>query len=161
MAEFSCNNTLSATLGITLFQAMYGDNPRYQINPNPVAQLPAPSMIKEYADRLPELDSYLRSEMTWSQATYSKQANKSQIPLLKQEVGDEVWLLHHNVKTTHPSMKLSFKRLRKFRILQKVSSYAYKLDLPPLWRYTLSSTSLYLSLPLQILCQDKYNLHHP
>jgi len=80
MAEFSYNNTLSATLGITPFQAMYGDNPHYQINPNPVAKLPAPSVIKEYADRLSGLDSYLRSEMTWSQASYSEQANKSQIP---------------------------------------------------------------------------------
>jgi len=59
MAEFSSNNTLSVTLGITPFQAMYGDNPHYQINPNPVAKLPAPSVIKEYADRLPKLDSYL------------------------------------------------------------------------------------------------------
>jgi len=64
MAEFSYHNIPSATLGIMPFQAMYGDNPRYQINPNPVAKLPAPSVIKEYADRLSELDSYLRSEMT-------------------------------------------------------------------------------------------------
>jgi len=59
IAEFSYNNTLSATLGITPFQAMYGDNPRYQINPNPVAKLPALSVIKKYADRLSKLDSYL------------------------------------------------------------------------------------------------------
>jgi len=59
MAEFSHNNTLSTTLGITPFQAMYGDNPCYQINPNPVAKLPAPSVIKEYTDRLSGLDSYL------------------------------------------------------------------------------------------------------
>jgi len=129
MAEFSYNNTLSATLGITPFQAMCGKNSRYQINPNPVAKLPAPSVIKKYADCLSELDSYLRSEMTWSQATYSEQANKSQIPSPKLEVGDEVWLLRRNVKTTRPSTKLDFKHLGKFRILQKVSSHAYKLDL--------------------------------
>ena len=76
MAEFSYNNTLSATLGITPFQAMYSDNLRYQINPNPIAKLPAPSVIKKYADRLSKLESYVRSEMTWSQATYSEQANK-------------------------------------------------------------------------------------
>jgi len=130
MAEFSYNNTLSATLGITPFQAMYDDNSHYLINSNPGAKLPAPSVIKEYVDRLFELDSYLRSEMSWSQATYSEQANKSRIPPPKLEVGDEVWLLCRNVKTTRPSMKLNFKRLGKFRILQKVSSHAYKLDLP-------------------------------
>jgi len=58
MAEFSYNNTLSTTLGITPFQAMYGDNLYYQLNPNPAAKLPAPSVIKEYVDRLSELDSY-------------------------------------------------------------------------------------------------------
>jgi len=63
MAEFSYNNTISATLHITRFQAMYGDNPRYQILLNPKQKLPAPSVIKEYADRLANLDSYLRSEM--------------------------------------------------------------------------------------------------
>jgi len=130
MAEFSYNNTLYATLGITPFYAMYGNNPRYQINPNPAAKLPAPSVIKEYADRLSELDAYLCSEMTWSQAAYSEQANKARIPALKLEVGDEVWLLRRHVKTSCPSTKLDFKRLGKFRILQKVSSHAYKLDLP-------------------------------
>jgi len=59
MAEFSYNNTLSITLGIMPFQAMYGDNLPYQINPNPAAKLPASSVIKEYADHLSELDSYL------------------------------------------------------------------------------------------------------
>jgi len=108
MAEFSYNNTLSATLVIMPFQAMYGDNPHYQINSNLAAKLPAPSVIKEYTDCLSELDSYLRSEMTWSQATYSEQANKSRISPPKLEVEDEVWLLRRNIKTTRPSMKLDF-----------------------------------------------------
>jgi len=110
---------------------MYGDNPRYQLNLNPTAKLPAPCVIKQYADRLSELDFYLRSEMTWSQATYSEQANKSRISSPKLEVGDEVWLLRRNVQTTRPSTKLDFRRLGKFRMLQKVSSHAHKLDLPP------------------------------
>ena len=62
MAEFSYNNTLSATLGIRAFYAMYGSNPCYQINPT--AKLPVPSVIREYADHLSELDSYLHSEIT-------------------------------------------------------------------------------------------------
>ena len=65
MAEFSYNNTLSATLGITPFYTIYGSNPHYQINPNPVVKLSATSVIREYADRLSELDSYLHSEMPW------------------------------------------------------------------------------------------------
>jgi len=130
MAKFSYNNTISATLHITPFQAMYGDNPRYQILPNSNQKLPAPSVIKEYADRLANLDSYLRSEMLWAQATYAEQANNSRIPTPKLEISDEVWLLCRHVKTNRPSSKLDYKRLGKFPIIQKVSSHAYKLDLP-------------------------------
>jgi len=130
MAEFSSNNTLSASLGIMPFYTMYGNHSHYQMNPNPAAKLPVPSVIREYGNHLSELDSHLCSEMTWSQAVYSEQANKTRIPAPKLEVGDEVWLLRRHVKTTHPSTKLDFKCLGKFRILQKVSSHAYKLDLP-------------------------------
>jgi len=63
MPDFSYNNTISATLHITPFQAMYADNPQYQILPNLNQKLPAPSVIKEYADWQANLDSYLRSEM--------------------------------------------------------------------------------------------------
>jgi len=69
--------------------------------------------------------------MAWAQAIYAEQANKSRLPHPKLEVGDEVWLLRRHVRTTRPSTKLDHKRLGKFRILQKISSHAYKLDLPP------------------------------
>jgi len=131
MTEFSYNNTLSATLGITPFYAIYGSSPHYQIHPNNTAKLPAPSVVREYADRLSELDFYLYSGMTWSQAAYSEQANKARIRVPKLEAGDKVWLLRRHVKTSRPSTKLDFKRLDKFSILPKVSSHAYNLDLPP------------------------------
>ena len=93
MAEFSYNNTLSATLRINSFYAMYGSNPCCQINSNLPIKLLAPSVFREYADRLSKLDSYLRSQMTWSQAAYSEPANKTWIHAPKLEVGDKVWLL--------------------------------------------------------------------
>ena len=67
--------------------------------------------------------------MTWAQAMYSEQADEYRIPAPKFEVGNEVWLLRKNLKTTRPSSKLDFKRLRKFRIIKKMSSHAYKLEL--------------------------------
>ena len=115
---------------MTLFQAIYGINPRYTINPNPDSKIPTPVVIKEYVDNLAELNSYLRSEMVWAQATYSKQADKHRTPAPKFEVGDEVWLTCRNLKTTRPSTKLDYKCLGKFKIIKKVSSHAYKLELP-------------------------------
>ena len=52
------------------------------------------------------------------------------MPTLKLEVGHEVWLLYKYIKTTRPSIKLDFKYLEKFKIIKKISSYAYKLKLP-------------------------------
>ena len=131
LAEFSYNNTLSSTTGITPFQAMYSLNPHYTIDLNPATnKFPAPAIIREYANNLAKLNDHLRHEMTWAQASYTEQSNKHRIPAPKLEVGDEVWLLRRDVKTTQPSAKLDFKRLGKFKIIKKVSSHTYKLELP-------------------------------
>ena len=68
--------------------------------------------------------------MSWAQATYAEQADAHRIPAPKIEVGDEVWLLRRNIKTTRHSSKLDFKRLGRFRVIKKISSHAYKLELP-------------------------------
>ena len=68
--------------------------------------------------------------MTWAQAVYSEQADNQRTPAPCLEVGDEVWLLRRNIETTRPGTKLDFKRLSKFLIIEKISSHAYKLDLP-------------------------------
>ena len=52
IAEFSYNNTLSATMGITPFQAMYGINPYYTINQNLDTKIPTLATIQEYANTL-------------------------------------------------------------------------------------------------------------
>ena len=38
--------------------------------------------------------------------------------------------MRRHIQTTRPSTKLDFKRLGKFRILEKLSSHVYRLDLP-------------------------------
>ena len=134
MAEFSYNNTLSSSTGITPFYAIYGEHPRYLIQSRPEFTLPPPTVLKEFAENLASLNENLRNEMTWAQAVYSEQADKHRIPAPKFEVGDEVWLLRKNLKTTRLSSKLDFKRLGKFRITKKVSSHAYKLELPALMK---------------------------
>src|SRR5258707_4783855 len=65
MAEFSYNNTLSSTTGMTPFRAMYGIDPRYTVNPKPDTKIPTPAVIQEYANNLAELDAYLRNEVRW------------------------------------------------------------------------------------------------
>ena len=68
--------------------------------------------------------------MKYAQAVQSEQADQHRLPAPVFQIGDEVWLLRRHIHTTRPSSKLDFKRLRRFRILEKISSHAYKLDLP-------------------------------
>jgi len=42
-----------------------------------------------------------------------------------------VWLLRRNIRTTRPCRKLDYKTSRPFKILARVGTSAYKLDLPP------------------------------
>ena len=130
MAEFAYNNTVSATTGITPFFALHVQHPRWIIKQNPATKTPTPAILQELANQLETPNSYLKSEMVYAQATQAEQADKDRLPAPAYKIGDEVWLLRRHIQTTRPSSKLNLKRLEGFKITQKISSHAYKLDLP-------------------------------
>ena len=130
MAEFAYNNTVSATTGITPFFALYGQHPRWIIKQNPTTKAPIPAALEEWANQLENLNTYLNSEMVYAQAIQVEQSDKDRLPAPTHKIEDEVWLLCRHMQTTRPSSKLDFKRLGRFKIIQKISSHAYKLDLP-------------------------------
>ena len=68
--------------------------------------------------------------MVYAQAVQSEQADKDRIPVPVYNIGDEVWLLRRHIHTSQPSSNLDFKRLGRFKILRKISSHVYELDLP-------------------------------
>ena len=77
MAEFVYNNMISATTGITLFFALYRQHLRYIIRNKPTnlvkaANLLTPAVLQEWANQLNQLNSYLKSEMTYAQAIQSE-----------------------------------------------------------------------------------------
>jgi hypothetical protein len=134
MAEFSYNNSVSAATGVTPFFANYGYHPRYDLVLAPGQDLPAPETLQDYSDKMQSLQEHLQAEIALSQSVYSEQADRHRLPAPDLRPGDFVWLLRRHHKTNRPSSKLDYKRLGRFEILQKVSSHAYKLDLPPTMR---------------------------
>ena len=90
MAEFSYNNTISATTGITPFFALYGQHSRYVIKPRPNQKLPEPSALKEWANELTKLNSYLYAEMKYAQAVQSEQADQHRLQAPVFQIGDKV-----------------------------------------------------------------------
>jgi len=72
--------------------------------------------------------------MRFSQDRQEEGANNHGILAPRFELGNEVWLLSQNLRTERPVQKLDWKRLGRFKVLEKVGSYAYKLDLPQIMK---------------------------
>ena len=128
MAEFAYNNTISATTGVTPFWANYGYHPRYEILRG--SEKATPEKLVEYTELLQGLDKYLKDEIKYAQGAQEEQANKKRSSPPNLQVGDYVWLLRRHISTNRPSSKLDYKKLGRFKILKKISSHAYKLELP-------------------------------
>ena len=130
MPEFPYKNNVSATTGITPFFTLYAQHPRWIIKKNPITKAPTPAVLKEWANQLENLNTCLNSGMVYSQAIQAEQADKDRLPAPTYILVNEVWLLRRQIRITCLSSKLDFKSLGRFKIIQKISSHAYKLDLP-------------------------------
>jgi hypothetical protein len=136
MAEFTGNNAPAESTSVTPFLANYGQHPRMgfevptgQRRP-PLQKIQADEANK-FVDRMTELQSLLRDEMTWAQSLQQEYANRKRDPAPAYQVGDRVWLDARNIITIRPSKKLDWKKLGPYEITKVVSSHAYRLELPP------------------------------
>ena len=72
----------------------------------------------------------LREEMKTTQLKQKENYDQHRKPDHNLKSGDMVWFIPRNVKTTRPSKKLDYKKLGPFKIINKVGTSSYKLDLP-------------------------------
>jgi len=130
MAEFAANNSASETTKTSPFFACYGFDPRMDFTLG--QSTPNPEMVDAEAKMatMHGIHEHLRAEMRYSQDRQEEGANARRLPAPRFEIGDEVWLLARNIRTERPARKLDWKRLGRFKVLEKVGRYAYKLDLP-------------------------------
>jgi hypothetical protein len=80
---------------------------------------------------LAEIHSHLRTEINRANLRHQDNANNCRLPSPNYQNGDLVWLDGHNWKTRRPSKKLDNKRHGPFKVLETISPYAYRIDLPP------------------------------
>ena len=81
-------------------------------------------------DEMSQLHKVLQAEMTQAQLRHEDYYDEQRKPDPNLQSGDMVWLLPRNIRTTRPCRKLDHKKIRPFKILAKIASNAYKLELP-------------------------------
>jgi hypothetical protein len=130
LAEFAVNNAINESTKATPFFANYGYHPRLGFEPVTPSQKPAAQDAEALAQKMEAIHEYLRSEICIAQARHEKYANRKRNPARRYFENDLVWLDARNIKTLRPQKKLDWKFLGPFKVLQVVSPYAYRLELP-------------------------------
>jgi len=134
LAEFATNNHVSETTGVSPFFANYGFDPRLELDnddpPQGQPDIDAQGLIQTMED----IFDHLRVEMARAQQIYAESADRRRDPAPAFKEGDLVWLSTRNIRTRRPSNKLDHKRMGPFRITEKISSHAYRLELPDTMR---------------------------
>jgi len=123
-AEFAYNNGYQETIKHTPFFANYGTNPEYQA----IGHLMGGNITPH--EEMSLLHDVLRAEMGEAQLRQKEYYDQHRKPDPNLKSGDMVWFLTRNVRTTRPCKKLDYKKIGPFKILAKIGSSAYKLDLP-------------------------------
>lgn len=126
-AEFSFNNQLHSSTGLSPFYANYG------YHPATLPDLPLDVPVPEVAQRLwllRELRLTLTQQLQAAQQRHKTQADRRRTEFPRYKDGDKVWLSTQHLKLSCPSRKLGPRYLGPFEIVSMVNNVAAKLQLP-------------------------------
>ena len=131
IVEFAYNRSVHGATKFSPFEIVYGFNPFVPIDlvPIPINERTSMDGVKK-AELMKKLHEQVRIHIEEKTARYVKHANKGR-KMISFEPGDLVWI--HLSKGRFPSKRKSKLMPRvdgPFRIIEKVNSNAYKVDLP-------------------------------
>ena len=84
---------------------------------------------RDLTTRLSEIHIEIKDNVLEAQDQQKDNADKSQKthPIIK--IGNKIWLLHRNLKTTHLCDKFNFRRLRPFSVVKQINDVAFFITL--------------------------------
>lgn len=128
IAQFAYNSSTHSSTGMTPHFANYGYEPHFSLNLPHTTKGNSPALDR--AKLLKELHEEVKYNIALAQENHIKYHDINVLPGPSFKIGDKVWLLSRNVKTQRPTAKLDHKRLGPYKILEKIGSRSYKLELP-------------------------------
>jgi len=102
-------------------------------------------------EEMSQLHESLRNKMVAAQLRHKGYYDLHRKPDLNLLSGDMVCLLPRTIKTTGPSKKLDYKKIRPFKILAKIGTSTYKLAFAP-------SMAIHNTFPISLLEPYQDNL---
>ena len=129
-AEFSYNNHYQASTKTSPFFSNYGYHPSSNIMFKKGGGECVPAS-EDFIHKLKSIQEENKSNITRAQKSQALYYNKKRKQVQNLHIGDQVYKNTKNITTTRPMKKLDHKRIGPFKIIKKLSSHAYKLDLPP------------------------------
>ena len=124
LEEFTYNNTLSATTGISPFFANKGYHLNLTIHPERDL---ASSRARDLVVNLNELHQELKSTISEAQLQYQGPADAKRSLAPNFTIGEQAFIKAKFFRTTRPSHKLSNKFLGPFEILVKAGTHSFTL----------------------------------
>ena len=128
--EFSYNNGYQASLGMSLFEALYGRKCRTPLMWSEVGEqaLVGPALIKEAEERVAEIREKLKAAQS-RQKSYADKKRRE----ISFNPGDFMYLKVSPIQGTQRFQiqgKLAPRYIGPYRVLKKVGAVAYRLELP-------------------------------
>ena len=131
LIKFAYNNSYQATIGMPLYEALYGQkcrSPLYWDNVS-VRQTLRPELIQDTRDKMRVIKKRMSAAQSW-QKSYADNRRRP----LEFEVGNRLFLKVsplRGVMQFGKKGKLSPRFTRPFEITQRVGKLAYRIALPP------------------------------
>lgn len=132
-AEFTANNSVSETTGMTPFFAELGYHPRTGAEPPGIYDGPGRPEIEsadQLVNRTEAIREWLQDEIVWAQEEHQRHANKHRQPHPEYRLGDEVYVDARHFAAERPSISLGYKNAGPWPITRIIDNKAYELKLP-------------------------------
>jgi len=131
-AEFAYNNRVHSSTGFSPFFLEYGRHPRTPLTMDkPSTQVPN---TDEFVTKLNVARKSASAALDHTALTMKHYADRKRSKPIELKEGQMVYLHTKNLKTGRPSKKLDAKRTGPFKIIKKIGSVAYRLQLPLSWK---------------------------